>query len=81
MFLFWIFLIFICSGRSYKESGHLQFTINSVKQSRALEKIENEFSIDWLAPHEGPNYDIGTEVAIITDPSEKVAITKVFFLY
>ena len=41
------------TGRSYKANGHLRFQISDAKQSQTLQKLENEFQFDWLAPHEG----------------------------
>ena len=41
------------SGKSYAGNGHLRFQITNEQQAKALLKIENEFQVDWLAPHEG----------------------------
>ena len=41
------------TGKSYEQNGHIRFQISSAKEAKALQKIENEFQIEWLAPHEG----------------------------
>lgn len=64
------------TGRSYKSNGHLRFKISDGKQSKALQNLENEFQFDWLAPHEGPDFSIGTDISIVTDPADTAPIIK-----
>ena len=48
-----LFLTPLYSGKSYAGNGHLRFQITNERQAKALRKVENEFQVDWLAPHEG----------------------------
>ena len=80
------------TGKSYKQNGHIRFQISSAKEAQALQKIENEFQIEWLAPHEGtattvtkdrsnvllgPDFSIGSNISIVTNPSDTAPVLKV----
>jgi len=66
----------VYSGKSYAGNGHLRFQITNERQAKALRKVENEFQVDWLAPHEGPNFGIGTDISILTEPTDTGPIVK-----
>jgi len=45
-----------------------------------LKRIEDDddFMLEWLAPHEGPNYRIGTDVIIMTEPEDLKYVKESF---
>merc|ERR1712131_401229 len=66
------------SGKSYRDNGVLKFKIESETTGNALKRIEDDedFLLEWLAPHEGPNYQIGTDVIIMTEPEDLKYVKK-----
>ena len=57
---------------AYRDNGVLKFKIESETTGEALKRIEDDedFMLEWLAPHEGPNYRVGTDVIIMTEPDD-----------
>ena len=45
-----------------------------------MKRIEDDedFMLEWLAPHEGPNYQIGTDVIIMTEPEDLKYVKESF---
>ena len=45
-----------------------------------MKRIEDDddFMLEWLAPHEGPNYRIGTDVIIMTEPEDLKYVKESF---
>ena len=58
----------------------LKFKIESETTGNALKLIEDDedFMLEWLAPHEGPNYQIGTDVIIMTEPEDLKYVKESF---
>ena len=49
--------------------------IESEKTSKILEKIDEQFQIDWLQPHD-PTWAVGADVSILTDSNDFDAIKQ-----
>ena len=71
---------FIFELSAYRDNGVLKFKIESETTGEALKRIEDDedFVLEWLAPHEGPNYQIGTDVIIMTEPEDLKYVKESF---
>ena len=68
---------------AYRDNGVLKFKIESETTGEALKRIEDDedFMLEWLAPHEGPNYRIGTDVIIMTEPDDFKYVKESFKIW
>ena len=72
--------LFLFELSAYRDNGVLKFKIESETTGNALKRIEDveDFMLEWLAPHEGPNYQIGTDVIIMTEPEDLKYVKESF---
>jgi hypothetical protein len=59
------------TGKSYKNNGIYDFTIENKRTAKVLLNLENKLKLDWFKPHNGATFDIGTKVQIMTEPQDK----------
>jgi len=64
------------TGKSYRDYGKFDITVTSEKVGNVLRTLDEKFSIDWLKPHEGPTYNIGTDLTLLVEPSDKNDVIK-----
>ena len=67
----------VYTGKSYKDHGIFDITVTSAAVGDVLKSLDTTFSLDWLKPHEGATYTIGTKTSILVDPEDKDAFQTV----
>ena len=66
------------TGKSYKNNGFYDFTIENEKTAKVLIDLESKLNLDWFKPHNGATFHIGTKVQIMTEQEDKKTFEAAF---
>ena len=66
----------IYTGKLYKDHGLFEFTIDSSETAAALRDLESNYNLDWLRPHRGATFALGTSVQILTTPADRLTFAQ-----
>jgi len=72
---FFVFLINLSilrcfAWKTYENYSIFHYTISTATVANATKEIDRNYRINWLMPHHGPTYRLGTEISILVKPND-----------